>query len=111
MPGDHAFLVGGATLTRHWLLDLSLWRISERPCGQALRHVKTGHADPVVCHPVINVEAVRHIEIVAPVNAGWEHDVGDDTPAFLRQLWCQHRLRRAITDHVRMLLREHHRPG
>ena len=93
------------------LLDLSLGRISECPCRQVLRHVKTGHPDPVVSHPVINVEAVRHIEIVAPVNAGWEHDVGDDTAALLRQLWYQHRLRRSIADHVRMLLREHHRPG
>ena len=28
-----------------------------------------------------------HTEIVAPVNAGGEHDVGDDSPAFLRQIW------------------------
>jgi hypothetical protein len=37
--------------------------------------VKPRHADPVVCHPVINVEAVWRAEVVATVDAGWQHHV------------------------------------
>lgn len=40
-------------------LDFSLRRVGERIWRQVFRHVKARHADPVVCHPVINVEAIR----------------------------------------------------
>jgi hypothetical protein len=33
------------------------------------RHVKTCRSDPVVSHPIVNVETVRRAEIVAPVAA------------------------------------------
>jgi hypothetical protein len=65
---------------------------------QAIRQVKARHANPVVGHPVIDVEAVRRAKIVAPVDAGGEHDVGDGPLAFLRQQRRQHRLRRTIAD-------------
>ena len=57
------------------------------------RQVKACHANPIVRHSVIHVEAVRRAEIIAPVNAGGEHDVGDGPVSFLRQLRRQHRLR------------------
>ena len=60
------------------------------------------HANPVVGHPIVNVEAFRRAEIVATVNSGREHDIRNGPAAFLRQLWGQHRLRRTIMDHLRM---------
>lgn len=45
--------------------------------GQMFRDVEPGHADPVVGHAVVNVEALRLPEVVPPVNAGGKHHVGD----------------------------------
>ena len=45
---------------------------------------KSRHSDPVVGHPVINVEAVWRTEIGAAVDGGGKHDVGDGPQPFLR---------------------------
>jgi hypothetical protein len=50
--------------------------VGDGPCRQAFRQVEARHADPVVGHPVIHVEAVRRAEIIAPVDSGGKHDVG-----------------------------------
>ena len=81
---------------------------SATPPRQEIRQVKARDANPLVGHSIIDIEAVRRAEIVAPVDAGGEHDVGDGSVAFLRQLRCQHRLHRTIADDLRMLLRENH---
>ena len=39
--------------------DLRLWRVGECPLRQALRYIESRHADPIVGHPRINVEAIR----------------------------------------------------
>ena len=57
------------------------------------RQVKPRHANPAVSHSVIDIEAVRQAEIVAPVDAGGKDNVGNGALAFLRQQWRQHRLR------------------
>ena len=59
-------------------------RVGECPWRQRFRHVQTRHSDPVVGHAVIDVESVGQAEIVAPVDGGGKHDVGDGPDAFLR---------------------------
>ena len=64
---------------------LPLWfrRVGDTSRRQELRHVQARHANAVVGHPVVDVETIRRAEIVAPVDAGGEHDVGDGAAAFL----------------------------
>ncbi len=59
-------------------------RVGDFPRRQDIRYVQACHADAVVGHPVIHVEAVRTAEIVPPVNAGGKHHVGDGPVTFLR---------------------------
>ena len=58
--------------------------ISERPGRQMLGNIEARHADPVVGHPIINVEAIGRAEVVAPIDGGRKHYVGDDPLALLR---------------------------
>ena len=60
-----------------WYRPLSVGALAGRCAGQ----VEPRHADPAVGHPVVHVEAVRLAEIVAPVDAGREHDVGNGAAA------------------------------
>ncbi len=84
--------------------------VDESPWRQAFGHIKACRADPVIAHPIINVEAVRRAEIVAPVDSGGKHDVRDGIPALLWQVRRPHRLRRTVAKDVRLLRREHHHP-
>ena len=53
------FRLSSSRITAGKTLDLRTWRVGECPSRQEIRHVKTRRADPVVCHPIINVKAVR----------------------------------------------------
>lgn len=41
------------------LLDLPQWRVGESCWRQAFRYIESRHADPLVRHAIVNVEAVR----------------------------------------------------
>ena len=86
-------------------------RVGEPSRREEFRHVQPCHTDPVVGHPVIHVESIGQTEIVATIDGGGKHDVGDGPDAFLRVLRRQHRLRRTITDRPRVLLGEDQHPG
>jgi len=62
----------------------SFQRIYFSCCRQHLRQIQTGDADPVVGHAVVDIEAIRQSEVVATIDAGWEHDVGDGPVALRR---------------------------
>ena len=51
------------------------------------RQIKARHADPVVRHPAIQVEAALRAEIIAPVVAGREDDIGNGRRT-LRKLYA-----------------------
>jgi hypothetical protein len=65
-------------------LRLCVRCVSDTSRRQDTRHVKACHANPVVGHPIVNVEAFRRAEIVATVNSGREHNIRDGPVAFLR---------------------------
>ena len=67
-------------------LHLCFRGVGDTSRRQDIRYVKACHANPVVGHPIVNVEAFRRAEIVAPVNSGREHNIRDGPAAFLRQL-------------------------
>ena len=69
-----------------------------------LGEIQARCANPAVGHAVVDVETVRCAEVVAPVNAGGKDNVRNRSLAFLRKQRRQNRLRRAIEDHLRMLL-------
>ena len=104
-------LTHGVEFLKWGALHLCFRRVGDSSRWEANRQVQARHANPVVGHPIINVEAVRQSKIVAAVDAGGENDVGDGPLTFLRQRRCQHRFRRAIENFAWMLLREHHHPG
>ena len=64
-------------------LHLCFRRVGDSYGRHEIWHVKACHANPVVGHPVIDIEAVRCAEIVAPVDAGGEHDVRDSAVGVL----------------------------
>jgi len=50
--------------------DCSRWKL--------LRQVKAGHAYSIIRHSIINIEAVRLTEVIAPVDSRGEDDVGNN---------------------------------
>jgi len=47
-------------------------------------NVEARCSNPVVGHPIVDVEAIWGSEIVTPIDAGREHDMGDSAVAFFR---------------------------
>jgi hypothetical protein len=90
------------------MLSIAFRRVSIGSMGQVFRQIEAGDANSVVGHPVINVKTVRRAEIVTPVDACGEHDVGGaDWLMFLHQfhaaLWA---VARRVFHHFRV-----HRAG
>jgi hypothetical protein len=81
-------------------LNLHFWRVGRCLRRSLLRQVEARHANAIVSHPIIEVEAIRRAQIVTPVDAGGEYNIGDN---FVTFLW-QHRICRSIADHARVLL-------
>jgi hypothetical protein len=65
-------------------LDLCSRRVGDSSLRKKIWHVNARDADPVVCHPIINVEAVPRAKIVSPVDARGKYNVSDDPPALQR---------------------------
>ena len=97
--------------TRSSILDVCSRRMGKSPCRKHVRHVKARHADPVVRHPIINVEAVRRTKIVSAVDARGKYDVVHDAPSFKGQFGRKNRMCRTIANCPWMLFREHHHAG
>src|SRR5579862_3672546 len=72
-PGD-----GSTTSTRR--------RVGDAGVREGRRHVETGHGDPVVVDPVVDVDAIRLPDVVSTVGAGGEDDVGRCAPGAARRL-------------------------
>ena len=56
-------------------------RVGGSSWRKKIRYVNARNADPVVCHPIINVEAVRGAKIVSSVDTRGKYDVSDDPAA------------------------------
>lgn len=65
----------------------------------------------VICHPVIDVEAVRRAKIVSTVDTRGKHDVSHYPSALERYVRCEDWMPRTIANRARMRLREHHHSG
>ena len=59
------------------------FRVNVDAYRQAFRNVKACRANPVVGHPVVDVETVRGTKIVPAVNASGKHDVGNGSVPLL----------------------------
>ncbi|MGC2751158.1 MAG: ABC transporter permease [Candidatus Acidiferrum sp.] len=86
----------------------TVWRVSDSFGRQGIWQVKARDSNPLVGHAVIDVEAIRCANVVTPVDARGEHDVGHNSAAFLRQLRRKNWFLRTIANELRMLFREHH---
>ena len=62
------------------------------PTGRHSGTSRRADANPVVGHPIIDVETVWGTKIVAAVDSGGEHNIGNRSVSLLWQHWRQHRL-------------------
>ena len=63
-------------------------------------HIQTRHANPIVRHAIVDVEAFGRAKIVATINPRRKHDVRDHTLALEQTFGNEHGIRRAINDAV-----------
>ncbi len=77
-------MFSGFRMTVELNRTIGLGRVGACSCRQEFRHVETRHADPVVGHPVVDVETIGQAEIIAPVDRGGKDNVGDGPDTFLR---------------------------
>ena len=66
-------------------------------------HIQTRHANPMIRHAIVDVEAFGRAKIVATIDPRGKHDVRDHTLALEQTFGNERGIRRAINDFVRVL--------